>query len=215
MLQAAAADNNTNLKLDLMFEPESSKFLINGNGLMPMPNHTNSYYYSIPHFKTTGKITINDKVYQVSLNPGDSWMDHQWGDFSVQYFGWEWFSVRLNNGLIANIFLNIEFNTMKVVNGLASILLPNGEKKYISYEDFTVNRDDYWFDEKLSLSFPMTFSFNFPSLGLSLKNVAAFPAQEVHNYWEGYCDVLGVYNKQDVNGFSYTELVYTALSFVA
>jgi predicted secreted hydrolase len=175
---------------------------------MPMPNNTNSYYYSIPHFKTTGTMKINSSIYQISKNPGDSWMDHQWGDFNVQANGWEWFSIRLDNGLIANIFLNIEYKNNSVVGGLANIILPSGEKRFISYKDFKVTRDNYWFDQKLSISYPMTFNITFPELALEIKNIAAFPEQELHGYWEGYCNVNAVYNKQDVAGFSYTEIVY-------
>lgn len=208
ILKAEGHNGDISLKFDLILDPVSQAFLINENGLMPMPNDTNSYYYSIPHFKTTGTIKINDSTYQINKNPGDSWMDHQWGDFDVQTNGWEWFSIRLENGLIANIFLNIEFKTKKVVNGLANIILPSGEKRFISYKDFIVSRDNYWFDQKLSISYPMTFNIAFPELGLEITNVAAFTEQEMHGYWEGYCNVNAVYKKQDVAGFSYTEIVY-------
>lgn len=205
ILKAKDHDGDTSLKFDLILSPASPVFLINENGLMPMPNDTNSYYYSIPHFQTTGTIKINDSTYQIT---GDSWMDHQWGDFKVQENGWEWFSIRLNNGLLANIFLNIEYKNNSVIGGLANIILPSGEKHFISYKDFKVTRDDYWFDEKLSINYPMTFNINFPQLGLEIKNIAAFPEQEQHGYWEGYCNVSAVYQKQDVGGFSYTEIVY-------
>lgn len=208
LLNAVGDYKGSKLKVNLILEPTSEPFLINQNGLMPMPNNTNSYYYSIPHFKTTGTIKIQNETYEVSKVPGDSWMDHQWGDFDVQKNGWEWFSIRLDNGLIANIFLNIEYKNNKVVGGLANIRLPSGEYRFIPYNDFSVTRSDYWFDEKESINYPMTFTFNFPQLGLQIRNTAAFPEQEVHGYWEGFCNVAAVYNNQDVKGFSYTELVY-------
>jgi predicted secreted hydrolase len=213
ILKAVAHDGETSLAFDLVLDPVSQAFLINENGLMPMPNNTNSYYYSIPHFKTTGTIKINNTNYQINKNPGDSWMDHQWGDFNVKSNGWEWFSIRLENGLNANIFLNIEYKSNSVVGGLATIVLPSGEKRVIAYNDFKVTRDNYWFDQKLSLSYPMTFNILFPTLGLEVRNVAAFPEQEIHGYWEGYCHVNAVYNKQDVAGFSYTEIVYDNPTF--
>ncbi|VVC76114.1 hypothetical protein AQUSIP_14190 [Aquicella siphonis] len=208
ILKAQSQNENTFLKLDLTLEPVARPFLINQNGLMPMPNDTNSYYYSIAHFNTTGTVTINNATYQIRMQKGDSWMDHQWGDFNVQKNGWEWFSIRLENGLVANVFLNIEYKNHMVVSGLANIILPSGEMRFIPYKDFSVTRDDYWFDPKLSIAFPMTFTFDFPKLGLKIRNAAVFPEQELHGYWEGYCKVEAVYNKQDVSGFSYTELVY-------
>lgn len=209
ILKAEGHQGNQHIKFDLMLEQTTPPFLINGNGLMPMPRDTNSYYYSIPHFDTTGSVSINDAHYHVNKQVGDSWMDHQWGDFNVQEHGWEWFSIRLENGLIANIFLNVEYiNNHRIIGGLASIILPSGEKHFISYDDFNITRDNFWFDTKLSIAYPTTFNIHFPSLGLQIKNIAAFPEQELHGYWEGYCDVSAIYKQKPVKGFSYTEIVY-------
>lgn len=208
ILKAEGKSGETTLKFDLLLEPVSQPLLINGNGLMPMPNDTNSYYYSIPHFTTTGSFTLNETTYQLHKTPGDSWMDHQWGDFNVQANGWEWFSIRLQNGLAANIFLNIDYKNNKVIDGLANLILPSGEKRFIPYKNFIVTRDNYWLDTKLSMNFPLVFNFNFPELGLTINNVAAYPEQEVHGYWEGYCEVSALYNKHEAKGYSYTEIVY-------
>jgi predicted secreted hydrolase len=207
-LKANGSEGGTSLKLNLNLEAASPVFLINENGLMPMMNNTNSYYYSIPHFKTSGSIQVNDATYNITRTPGDSWMDHQWGDFNLQQHGWEWFSVRLQNGLVANLFLIVEYKNKNVVGGVANIILPNGEKHFISYKDFSITRDDLWLDPKLGIEYPLTFNFNFPALGLSLKNTAAFPEQELNGYWEGYSQVSAVYNKQNASGYSYTEIVY-------
>ena len=208
ILQANGSEGSTSLKLNLNLEASSPIFLINENGLMPMMNDTNSYYYSIPHFKTSGSIQINDATYHITHTPGDSWMDHQWGDFNLQQHGWEWFSVRLQNGLVANLFLIVEYNTKSVVGGLANIILPNGEKRFISYKDFSVTREDFWLDPALGIEYPLTFNINFPAIGLSLKNTAAFAEQELNGYWEGYSQVSAIYNNQQVPGYSYTEIVY-------
>lgn len=208
VLKAQGTEKNTTLKLDLKFEPISQPFLINESGLMPMPDNTNSYYYTIPQFKTTGTVTINNSTYQITKTPGSSWMDHQWGDFNLDHYGWEWFSVRLENGFVANVFLNYEFATKKVVSGLANVILPNGQKKYIPYTDFTVVKSNYWYDEKNGISYPMTFNFNFPTLNLTMQTDAAFPQQELHGYWEGYCNTKAIADKKDVNGFAYMEIVY-------
>ncbi|PWY56471.1 hypothetical protein DGG96_02355 [Legionella qingyii] len=208
LLKAEGRQNNTVLKFNLTLEPQASFFLINENGLMPMADNTNSYYYSIPHFKTTGTLKLNDKTYQVNQSPGDAWMDHQWGDFNLDSNGWEWFGVRQNNGIVANIFLIFNYNDNNVIGGLANVILPSGEKRFISYQDMEVVREDYWLDPALSILYPTTYKINIPSIGLSFTNIAAFPEQEQHGYWEGYCEVSGSYNQQEVTGFSYTEIVY-------
>ena len=208
LLKAEGSQENTLLKFNLVLEPNAPVFLINENGLMPMADETNSYYYTIPHFRTTGTVTLNEETYQIQQNPGDSWMDHQWGDFNLEANGWEWFGVRLNNGIVANIFLIFNFDSNNVISGLANVILPSGEKRFISYQDLEVRRDNYWLDPELSVLYPTTYQITIPSLGLSFTNVAAFPEQERHGYWEGYCMITGTYDQQDVTGFSYTEIVY-------
>ncbi len=207
VLQAQGVQNNTTIKMNLMMEPVSTPFLINDNGLMPMPHDVNSYYYTIPHFVTTGSLQINENTYHINQSPGDSWMDHQWGDFTAKNTGWEWFGIRLQNGLIANIFLNIDYNSSCVVGGLANVILPNGEKRFVNYKDMIVTNEGDWFDSKLQLNYPTIFHINIPSLHLSFDNTAAFANQEVNGYWEGYCNVNAVLDSQQINGFSYTELV--------
>ncbi|KTC89879.1 hypothetical protein OQJ15_02530 [Fluoribacter dumoffii] len=213
LLKADVRENNTELKFNLILEPRAPFFLINENGLMPMAEATNSYYYSIPHFNTTGTLTLNKKTYKIEQNPGDSWMDHQWGDFTLDSNGWEWFGVRLDNGIDANIFLIFNFKDNTVIGGLANVILPSGEKRFISYQDMEVLRENYWLDPELSILYPTTYRINIPSLNLSFTNVAAFPEQEKHGYWEGYCDVSGTYDQQEVAGFSYTEIVYQNPAF--
>lgn len=208
ILQTDATSDGNHIKINLMLTPKSEPFLINDNGLMPMPENTNSYYYSIPEFSTTGTIELNKQVYSINKSSGSSWMDHQWGDFDVSKNGWEWFSVRLSNGLIANIFLNVEYKSNRVISGLANIILPDGTKRFIPYQEMIVTRDNYWFDQKQSINYPMTFRINIPAIGLSLENSTTFPEQEIYGYWEGLCKVKAVYNKVDLQGYSYMELVY-------
>lgn len=208
VLQAQGTQGNTTIKMNLMLEPTSEPLLINENGLMPMPNNVNSYYYSIPHFTTTGTMQINENTYHINNTPGDSWMDHQWGDFTAQNIGWEWFGIRLQNGLIANIFLDVDYKSNSVIGGLANVILPNGEKRFINYNDMIVTHENDWYDSKLKLNYPTTFHITIPALNLTFDNVAAFATQELNGYWEGYCKVKAVLDQQAVDGFSYTELVY-------
>lgn len=210
LLHADGKDKKSHLKLDLKLIPISAPFLINQNGLMQMLDQTNSYYYTIPRFKMTGTLSINGVDYEVSAHPGDAWMDHQWGDFDVQKHGWEWFSVRLDNGLLANIFMFLDYNGNKAVGGLANIILPNGEQRFIPFKDFAVHRNNYWHDPATGINFPLTFDLKFDQLNLELVNDAAFPEQEQHGYWEGFCNVKAVYENQLSTGYSYTELVYSS-----
>ena len=75
---------------------------------MKMGGGGDSYYYTTPHLETSGKITVGDEIFEIVS--GDSWMDHQWGDFGDKGFGWEWFSIRLENGIDANVYIHVDHN---------------------------------------------------------------------------------------------------------
>jgi predicted secreted hydrolase len=56
-----------------------------------------SYYFSQPYFKTTGRITIDDKPLEVT---GVAWMDREWSSqpLASDQSGWDWFALHLNSG---------------------------------------------------------------------------------------------------------------------
>jgi predicted secreted hydrolase len=199
--------DNEQLEFNLAFLPNAAPLLIGGKGMLDMQGNTNSYYYTLPKLVTSGTITLGDEHYDIAK--GESWMDHQWGDFNVDNYGWEWFSVRLDNGIFANIFLNIEFSTQKVINGMASIRLENGKEKFISFEHMTVLRKNPWHEPTRGIDYPQTFIINLPEIDLTIENNANFSEQAPHGYWEGYCDVRAKYKGKSIKGYSFTELVYS------
>lgn len=54
-----------------------------------------SYYYTHPDLKTEGTFEIAERLISVS---GDTWFDHQWGNFNKCPANWDWFSLRLDSG---------------------------------------------------------------------------------------------------------------------
>lgn len=55
-----------------------------------------SYYYSGFNQKTEGKMVLNGKDFEVE---GSMWMDHQWGNFRIPPWRYDWLSLRFNNGV--------------------------------------------------------------------------------------------------------------------
>ncbi|MCP4974709.1 MAG: hypothetical protein GY931_00990, partial [Maribacter sp.] len=203
------------LERDLKIKP----FLINGNGIMNMPDGGDSYYYTFPHLKTDGKITLGNETFEIAS--GDSWMEHQWGDFNINEFGWEWFSLRLENKIDANVFIHVDKNK-KVVDAVANFIMPNDERKVLNKDDFSVTaREDIWTynAEELSdhsginkcfegMTYPQMFVLDFPSVELSATIKSISPLQYGYWYWEGYCNVYAKWKGKKLSGFSYTELYY-------
>lgn len=60
-----------------------------------------TYYYTHPAMTTTGILTVDDTT---SSMTGDTWFDHQWGNFFHCRLAWDWFSLRLDNGDFLMIF---------------------------------------------------------------------------------------------------------------
>lgn len=56
-----------------------------------------SYYYSLPHLRTTGGVRVNSQQYTVR---GNAWMDHEWSSevLDAQAQGWDWVGVNLDDG---------------------------------------------------------------------------------------------------------------------
>lgn len=210
LLKAKSHEQNPRLLIDLKIRPTSEPMLSNKDGYRMRPDNTSNYNYTIPRMSTSGTIRINGEEYHISKkkNTNDTMMGHQWGDSNDQHYGWEVFNMKLQNGLVANIYLDVDSKTHQVVGGLANIMLPNGEKRYIPYNEFKVSRKNYWHDKKTNRSYPLTFNLSIPSIGLELENNALFPEQMVASFWHGFCNVKAAYKGKELKGYSFAELVY-------
>jgi predicted secreted hydrolase len=56
-----------------------------------------SYYYSLPHLKVSGEITIDGRRRTVT---GEAWFDHEWSSdvMDEQARGWDWLGINLDDG---------------------------------------------------------------------------------------------------------------------
>lgn len=64
-----------------------------------------TYYYSNPKLVSTITLRIGEDTYALG---GDTWFDHQWGNFAHCYLAWNWFSFRLDDGSSIMIFQYFE-----------------------------------------------------------------------------------------------------------
>ena len=196
------------IEVDLWAWPEGDPLPIGGSGLISMPDGGNSYYYSQTRATTGGKVRIGENTYWLKPRKSSTWIDHQWGDFFPGAHGWEWFSVRLENGLDANIFVHILRETQEVKGGMASVVMPNGEQRFIELDStFNLGRSDYWYSPLSGHEYPLRHQLEFPELDLSLDIQASFPDQDVGGY-EGHCSVSAEFEGEALDGFAYMELLY-------
>lgn len=89
-------------KLSLTLTPERAPMIVNGDGVIDMPEGTTSRYYSFTRMATTGTLTTADGR-KIRLS-GRSWFDHQWGNFIALFRPWDWFSFQMEDGSDYNLF---------------------------------------------------------------------------------------------------------------
>lgn len=200
-------DGNDTLKFSLHFDPDTTK-LSNQKGLIQMPGEANAYQYIMTNLLTSGSIEINGQKYWIPFTNGGrtSFLEHTWGDFSLQQYGWESLAIRLDNGLFAHVFVNVEMNSVKLLDGFMDVVLPDGSVRNIPSSRFTITRKDM--SKVNNHSYPKTFEIDIPELNLHIITKAGAPLQEDAGYYSGYANVDAVYNKRSVQGSAHNELLY-------
>lgn len=208
LLKTKFEQGDKSISFDLKMEPIIEPMLIFGYGFGTVIDDMDTYYYAQPKFFISGTFGLNGKIYHIKQDSGEVWLDRQWGDFTMPPFGWEFFSVRFDNGMIGSFFTSIDTRDHHIVTSGAHIVMPDGENKIVHSEDMIIERNEYWHDEKNGFYYPTTVTIRIPSLGLVVHNSAAFKEQDALGYWEGYCEVTANYLGQALNGFSYTEFMF-------
>lgn len=88
--------------VELTLTPERAPMIVNGDGIIKMPEGGLSRYYSRTRMATRGRIVAPDG--QATAVTGRSWFDHQWGNFIVLFRPWDWFSFQMEDGSDYNLF---------------------------------------------------------------------------------------------------------------
>lgn len=180
--------------------------------MYPNPKHR-TYYVSFPRLKTTGKIKVNGKEYNVS---GISWFDHQKANLphKTHLLGWDWFSIMLDDKT------ELMFFTLRNKKGLVkdrmggTFIKKNSEIISLSQKEVKINYSSTWKSKKTGLVYPSDWIIKIPKLKLNLKITPCVKNQEVDSiltltksYWEGACDVTGKKGNKKITGKAYIELV--------
>ncbi len=195
-------------KVNLNMVAEKQPLIINGDGLIDMPEGLDSYYYSLTKLKTSGTLEIDGKAVPVT---GQSWMDHQWGHFVALRIGWDWFSFQMEDGSEYNLFGFRKRNGQRLeryVNAWSG-------SKALHSKDFKIERLEWWKSPKTGRNYVTKWRVTLPQTKEVFEVQAVQVDQEVAatkiydiapTYWEGRCKITKI--KADgtrVNGLGYTE----------
>ena len=155
---------------------------------------------------TEGYISLNGIEYTISS--GRTWMDHQWGNYTVAGMIWDWFSLRLDDGRALMLFqfrnakdVVVKTNwTYRTVAGL------------VTYgENFSVEATRTYQEEKGKSTYPIDWLVEVPDIDAEFMVSPLFDEQSLYDvmtpdYWEGLCSVKGSIRSEDITGSAYVEL---------
>lgn len=205
-LQAKQADFAIDLQLT-----EQKPLVLQGNEGMSQKSSkpgNASYYYSFTRLKTTGRLRLQDRTFEVS---GSSWMDREWSTsaLSEEQAGWDWFSLQLSDNT------EIMYYRLRLKNGAndphsaGTVVLADHSQIPLNEQNVKIQVLDEWTSPHSNRTYPSQWRLSVPSQNLKLDIVPLVNDQELNlsfRYWEGAVTVRGQKNGRPITGLGYVEL---------
>ena len=178
-----------------------------GTGLLDFARAGTSYYYSRPRMPTRGIVKINGKE---SVVTGDSWFDHQWGDFQAGHLSWNWFALQLDDGTDIMLYELRDANGSPVLN--SGTLSRKTTSINLAAADFTTRSLSHWVSKATLINYPIGWHVSIPDQDIDLTLAVPYEESEfdgrltTHNaYWEGPVSIKGSHQGQgfvELGGYS-------------
>ena len=168
-----------------------------------------SLYYSMTRLTTTGTLEIDGEIATVQ---GESWMDREFGSnqLSEHQVGWDWFSLRLEDGRDLMIYL-MRDSSGSVDHAQATLIARDGDAGGLPAGAWTVETRDTWTSPATGAEYPARWLITVPGEKLVLEVVPELRQQENVArfvpglfYWEGAVQVLN--QDGEPTGRGYVEL---------
>lgn len=171
-----------------------------------------SHYYSFTRLATTGSLTINGELFEVS---GTSWMDHEFGsgDLGNDQVGWDWFSLQLEDDTELMLYRMRRKDGSSDLASSGTAVSPDGRTRHLEVADFQIESTETWTSPESKATYPSRWRLTFPSLDLVLDVTPLLADQELRTsrsaqvtYWEGAAAVTGTKQGRPIKGQGYVEL---------
>lgn len=178
------------------------------DGIIPMAEAGDSYYYSFTRMDAAGQVITPDGTFQVE---GQAWMDHQWGDFQTMHFkGWDWWSMQFEDGWEIMLFQFRDWDDV-LVEQSGTLIDPDGNSIPLDgMEAFSITSLRTWSSTETDGTYPLDWDIKIAELDWDLQIRTDHDAQEMpnmaKNYWEGAVRILGTRSGVPVKGLGYVEL---------
>jgi len=196
--------------IDLQLKSEKEPALHDGDGYIDYGDGEGSYYYSRTRMTIEGTLTVDGAALPVT---GESWFDHQWGDFSTfSRGGWDWYSLQFDDQTELMLYVVRDLDgSDAIVDG--SFIAADGSLTVLEPEDFVLTPTGTWTSEKSGSTYPAGWTVRIPSIDLIIDITPTIADQELDTtastgviYWEGEVTVEGTKMGAPISGLGYVEL---------
>ena len=197
--------------VDLELVSQKPAVLHHRTGLVDLGVAGKTYYYSRTNLETSGTVSVSGATHSVS---GVSWMDHQWGDFTIGGIGWDWLSLNLNDGSELMMSVVWEQVESKHIATYGTYVPANSAPVHLLSNGLTLDPTGTWTSSVTGGVYPMGWKLRVDSLELDLMLTPTTEEAEFSDsafipvvYWEGSVAVAGTRNEIPVRGKGFVEMV--------
>lgn len=188
-LRAGAGD----FSLDLALDPARPVVLQGDAGYSrkgPAAGNA-SRYYSYTRMRSAGTLGLDGMAFEVE---GTAWLDREWGSSQLGpgIQGWDWFALQLDDGRDLMVYRLRTEQDMASPYSSGTLVDADGRARTLGPDAFDLRPTRRWRDPD-GVAWPVAWSLDLPSQGLSLEVRPAFDAQLWRSsvrYWEGAVEVL-------------------------
>jgi predicted secreted hydrolase len=173
----------------------------------PEPGNS-SYYYAHTRLAAEGSVRTRDARFEVT---GTAWMDREWSTSALgpDLAGWDWLSLQLSDGRDLMLYRLRRKDGSADAFSKGALILPDGTRIALSVREFEIEPRRWWTSPATQVRYPVAWSIEIPSQGLSLDVTPRLDGQEIDlsvRYWEGAVHADGRAGGETVTGRGYLEL---------
>ena len=192
--------------LDLQFTPTQPVLLQGDKGLSrkgPEPAQA-SYYYSVPHLATQGRIVLQSRSLAVK---GTAWLDHEASDALMhpEAVGWDWIGMNLDDGTALTAFHLRRADGSTLWAG-GSLRTAAGVLRVFQANEVRFEAESHWLSPHTQARYPTRWRVHTPAGSFTVQ--ALLDDQELDSrsstgavYWEGLSDLLGAQGQRVGRGY--------------
>ncbi len=201
--------SQANGAIDVKYVAQKRPLILDGTGFFGLGASAYTYYYSNTNLDAVGTITVDGVT---ETFHGTAWIDRQWGSFNPNSMEqYEWFCVRLNNGMDLNIW-NI-FNDADEIPDTATYRLASvyvDDSTDLHTHDFTFERLAWHYMPDSAMCYSQQWHFVYQDIDLMITTLHNNSEVTLpFRFYEGTTTITGTVAGNPVTGVGFAELLHS------